>query len=383
MKKTILTVKAGEHDRRYCPVTGVLEENIDASKGLVLKEKATGCEVPCQSEETEGGTRLWWILDNLSAGKEREYEVSEGEPSTCGGVTCVEQEGRIDVTIGGDAFTSYHFGSSWARPFLSPIMGPYGLPMTRRLATPEDEGNKEMDHPHHRSFWVAYGEVNGVDNWSENPGHGKTLHRSFDALTGGPVLAHIRALGDWVSAQGEKLLEERRRLRIYNLPEWCRVVDMEVTLTATEQDVFLGDTKEGGIASVRVMPSMEVRHTGKIENAHGGINEDETWGKQAMWCDYSGWVDGRQVGLTLFDHPDSFRFPTYWHVRDYGLMTANPFGLSHFKEDSNQRGDHTMKQGDSLFFRYRMFLHPGDATEGNVGEKYHDFVNPPVVCAAK
>ena len=381
MKKTTLTVQAGGHDRRYCPVTAVLEEQGGASEGIVLKEKGTGCEVPCQWEETKDGARLWWILDNLSAGQERAYEVSEGEPSACEcGVTCAEKEDRIVVEIGGGAFTSYHFGASWARPFLYPLLGPYGLPMTRRLAAPED---KDMDHHHHRSFWVAHGEVNEVDNWSEGEGHGRTVHRSFDALTEGPVLAHICALGDWVSRGGEKVLEEHRCLRIYNLPDWCRIVDMVVVLTATEQDVLFGDTKEGGIASVRVTPSMEVRDTGKIENAYGGINEGETWGKRAVWCDYSGWVHGRQVGLALFDHPDSFRFPTYWHVRDYGLMTANPFGLSFFKNDPNQRGDYTLKQGDSMRLRYRLYLHPGDAREGNVAEKYHDFVNPPVVYVAK
>ncbi|MFH1005888.1 MAG: PmoA family protein [Candidatus Latescibacterota bacterium] len=306
-----------------------------------------------------------------------------GEPSTGGGVSCVEQADRIDVAIGKRAFTSYHFGNVWARPFLYPILGPYRLPVTRRLATLDDTGDDGIDHPHHRSFWVAHGEANGADNWSEEVGHGKTVHRSFDALTGGPVLAHICALGDWVSAEGEKVLEEHRCLRIYNLPEWCRVVDMVVTLTATERDVLFGDTKEGGIASVRVTPSMEVRNTGKIENAHGGINEAETWGKQAMWCDYSGCVEGRQVGLTLFDHPDSFRYPTYRHVRDYGLMTANPFGLSQFTNDPSRRGDYTLTCGDAIRFRYRMYLHPGDAKEGNVAEKYHDFINRPVVCVVK
>ena len=38
-------------------------------------------------------------------------------------------------------------------------------------------------------------------------------------------------------------------------------------------------------------------------------------------------------GRTLMDAPTHYRwafFPTYWHVRNYGLMTANPFGISHF-----------------------------------------------------
>ena len=69
-------------------------------------------------------------------------------------MTCVEKEDQVVVEVGGDAFTSYHFATSWARPFLYPLLGPYGLPMTRRLATPKD---KELDHHHHRSFWVAHG----------------------------------------------------------------------------------------------------------------------------------------------------------------------------------------------------------------------------------
>ena len=58
---------------------------------------------------------------------------------------------------------------------------------------------------------------------------------------------------------------------------------------------------------------MEVRNGGKIENSYGGISESETWGKRAQWCDYSGPIEGRIVGVSVFDHPESFRYPTYWH----------------------------------------------------------------------
>ena len=85
------------------------------------------------------------------------------------------------------------------------------------------------------------------------------------------------------------------------------------------------------------------------------------------------------IGAALFDHPDSFRYPTYWHVRDYGLMTANPFGLSYFKNDPAQRGDFTLRQGAALCSFYRLYIHIGDATEGRVGAKYNDFVHPPEV----
>ena len=49
--------------------------------------------------------------------------------------------------------------------------------------------------------------------------------------------------------------------------------------------------------SVRVTPSMDVKSElgGKIENANGGKNEDETWGKRAAWCDYTGPVNDKTV----------------------------------------------------------------------------------------
>jgi len=342
-----------------------------------LRETETGREVPCQVWEAGDALQLSWILGYLNAGEERTYEIVSGAGTPAAGVALEDTSGdRVDVKIAGDLFTAYRYGASLARPHLYPVIGPYRCPITRRLAEPED---KDMDHHHHRSIWVSHGEVNGVDNWSEMPGHGKTVHRSFEVLESGPVMGRIRACGDWVSEDGGKVLEEVTELRFYTLPASCRAIDLDVVLTATEGAVVFGDTKEGGIASVRVQPSMEVRNGGRIENSYGGIDEGETWGKQAAWCDYSGDVEGKHMGIAIFDHPDSFRYPTYWHVRNYGLMTANPFGLSFFKNDPNVRGDYTLGSGEALSFRYRLYLHPGDATDGKVGEKYHDFVNPPEV----
>ena len=71
---------------------------------------------------------------------------------------------------------------------------------------------------------------------------------------------------------------------------------------------------------------------GKIVNSLEAIDQ-EAWGKAAAWVDYHGPVgpDEVQAGIAVLNHPSSFRFPTFWHVRTYGLLAANVFGLHNFK----------------------------------------------------
>jgi len=259
--------------------------------------------------------------------------------------------------------------------------------VTRRLATPED--GRTLDHHHHRSIWIAHGEVNSFNNWSEGHAHARTVLKRFDALESGPVLGRIATRSNWVGSDGwtgphrgsNVLLEERAEWTFYNTPPSVRILDLHLTLTALNMDVLFGDTKEGGLASIRVEESMEVKRGqgGKIENGIGGIDEAETWGKRAPWCHYTGPVNGNTTGVAIMDHPDSFRHPTYWHVRNYGLMTANPFGLSHYHNDPNRRGHHTLSPRESIVGIYRFYFHKGDATEGNIRDRYHDFAHPPKV----
>ena len=90
-------------------------------------------------------------------------------------------------------------------------------------------------------------------------------------------------------------------------------------------------------------------------------------------------VNGKLVGVAVFDTPGNLRYPTYWHVRDFGLMTANPFGISHFQPDAGECGDYTLAKGETLRFTYRIFMHLGDAATARIKDKYHDYINPPRV----
>ena len=187
----------------------------------------------------------------------------------------------------------------------------------------------------------------------------------------------------WVTAAGAPLLRETREIRIYRTPADSRFIDWTVTLHADVGPVRLGDTKEGGMLSVRVATELDADKNGTIENAWGARGEAECWGKPAAWCDYSGPLAGATAGIAVFDAPRNPRFPTTWHVRDYGLMTANIFGQHTFAgDDPAVNGDLLIQAGASLTFAYRLYVHPGDATAADVAGRYLDFAYPPRVVPA-
>ena len=380
-----LSVEAGPHDRDYCPTEVLLPIAARDCPGIVLKETRSGKELPCQWRPARKGIVLSWLVHGLKAGSKAALlaKVASVKPrKTQVQVWNDVDAGRVKVDIGGAHFTSYHYSPQWVRPFLHPLNGPHGVSLTRHWPIKKGVKGEHRDHPHHKSVWVAYGECGNVDNWSEEPGHGAQRHDAFLALEEGPVMGRIRARNMWCKPNGKKQFEEIREMRFYALPEGLRLFDIDVTFRMTEGAVTFRDTKEGGLLSVRVASTMDVRHGGRIENAYGGIDEGETWGKPSPWCDYSGDVEGHRVGLAVFDHASNPRYPTQWHVRDYGLMTANCFAWRHYCPEAKRRGDMIFKKGQQTTWRYRVYCHKGDARRGRVAQHFLSYVAPPAVRVA-
>ncbi len=88
--------------------------------------------------------------------------------------------------------------------------------------------------------------------------------------------------------------------------------------------------------------------------------------------DYSGQVNERTVGLSLFDHPGN-RPRARWHVRDYGLFSANPFGQKVFKVVDGP-APVALEPGRTLMFRYAVLVHPGDVETGRVNQRFEAYL---------
>ena len=282
------------------------------------------------------------------------------------------------VTIDGKLFTEYRYGHYVCRPYFYPVLTEGGERLTRAYPTEDIEGETQ-DHYHHRSIYVAHGEVNGFNLWDEGTDHGAMLQRGEPVVGAVGDVAQIDGIVDWSGPEGQKVLEERRTIEIQAEGD-LRIMDHRSEFRAKYGDVHFGDTKEGGLFSIRVPTSMDAKDKGRIENSEGlvydsGQGEEETWGKQAAWVDYSGPLNnGEQWGHTVVDHQSNPCYPTYWHVRGYGLFTANPFGLHHFKNDESLDGSMTIAGGDQAVFRFRLIIHPGRGVEnGRIGELIDEF----------
>lgn len=388
MKLPVLTIDSGWHERRWCPIhtTLRLDTSLDLNQ-LSLWDQANNLALPLQAWRTKDDqVGLAWIVDGMAPHETRRYELrlmdNNSPPAPTSGVELIEKKpGELEIQLAGVYFATYNFGEQVIRPYLYPVLTHDGRGITRNWPMVEGTPGETTDHIHHKGIWTAHGEVNGVNNWGEGPGHGWQIHREFSRRFSGPVAGGFTEQLDWSDAGRKVTMTETRRLAFYLIPATIRLFDYEITLHASADEVTLADTKEAGLLSVRVASSMDAKGTqgGQIENAYGAIQEAETWGRRAPWCDYAGPVGGKWYGICLMDHETNPRHPTYWHVRDYGLMTANCFGLHDYTGDPEQRWDLVIPAGESLTWRYRVLIHQGDATAAKVAVHYHDFVHPPAV----
>lgn len=291
--------------------------------------------------------------------------------------------GGAIVRLHGEPIAEY-FVDRANKPFLWRIIGPTGKSMTRAFPLADGPG-ETTDHVHQRGLTFAHQGVAGFDTWAEAATYGygdneKTAanmsklgairHCGYRTLAGGTT-AVIHARNDIVDAANKPLVAEERRMTFSTAPD-ARIVDVDIDLVAAYGPVDMADMKDAGVY-IRVPDSMAVdrRQGGTIINSDGQ-RDAAAWSRHAEWVDYHGPVEGEHLGIAILNHPSSFRHPTAWHVRTYGLFCANPFGMQQMNPEA-ESGAVKLSAGERISLRHRFIFHVGDEKHGGVARAYEAY----------
>ncbi len=390
-----VTVRANHGALHNTPIVAAIASARRAlvpAGSLEMKPADGGAPIPAQRLHGPDGDSLLFVEPDLPAGKARTYTLRAAAfdfPKNPGAFAHLNQ-GDVEIYIGRDGIdllTRYTMKRAPNKPVFYPLVMADGSPIMRAWPVePDLVPGESRDHPHHRGLWFTHSSVNGIDFWTEQgKGIGRTATTGVSGLQSGPVAGAFEAATEWRGPDNQLVATDTRRVLAWRLPDGDRVLDFEIMLRPAGAPVVFGDNKDG-VFGLRVPDSLalkpdkssKIKGEGHIRTATG--NSDEAaWSKPADWVDYYGPMGGATGGVAIFDHPANFRHPTTWHARDYGLFTANPFGLHDFGRGPKGAGDYTLAVGKTLSLRYRVLFHHGDTAAARVAEQYTAYSTAPAV----
>ena len=312
-------------------------------------------------------------------------------------VEFIESKNKVDVMVGGRHFTSYVYGNKHTKPMLVPLRTPSGIEVTRRNPLVEMKGGSD-DHQHHVGIFFAVDKVNGTNFWNNTAPLPQIKHIKTTQVAVDNGNAKLTTVMHWIDRSGNVLLEENRTMVFLageNKDEYA--IDFSIDLTARQTKVVFEDIEEG-VFAVRVadclresnskvmlkadqsLPEESISGTGRYFSSNGDETAKNVWGKRARWVALQGIRKGKVVGVAILNHPASINYPTYWHVRSYGLFSANPLGQGDFQRQSKYKKNPviplrlTLKRGQKAHFRFLVVVYEGTRTTGQMEKRFREFV---------
>jgi len=247
---------------------------------------------------------------------------------------------------------------------------------------------------------LSYGDVNGVDFWNNSTFRtakelermGRIIHRKIVKIKSGKMSGELVTQSDWILPNGKKILTETTKY-IFHVKDKIRWIDRETTLTANDENVVFGDSKEGFFAihlarelqQPSDVPEKTIDENGKISEAalisnftgeylnSEGLAGDKIWGTPGKWASVSGKIGNEDVTVAVFDFPKNLNYLSYMMVRGYGLLALNPFGRKLFEPKKDER-KFVLEPKKSIVFRHRVLILAEKAASETIEKEYQKFI---------
>lgn len=215
---------------------------------------------------------------------------------------------------------------------------PYIHPL-RTLAGHMATIHRPHDHLWHHGLAMTCAELSGQNFWGgatyvRDKGYqpldnvGRQMHEgwlSFDAGVWPVRFAHRVA---WITAAGERWIEEDRSIALAELneSEGCYTLEFGLALrnVSGRELAFGSPTTAGrpnaGYGGLYWRGPRDLEFGGRILAADGREGPD-LMGQRSPWIALQGKLDTVDAGITvtMIDHPDNPRYPTKWFTRNKGL----------------------------------------------------------------
>jgi hypothetical protein len=306
------------HPARRRPITAVERKRTPQSSALQSKHPADYAPRSAKVKSMPVRRRALFFATLAILAAARPCAAADPVPNAAFAIE--EKADRLIITDAGKPVAEYVFTDPVVkRPYFRYVHTPSGIQVTR--THPPVEGKDLADHPtFHPGIWWGFGDINGEDFWRNKATirHERMEHEIAQQPIGTAV--QIRHECVLVTAAGQTIGKVGFASWIRRVPSGYQF-DLQIRLGAVEKELVLGDQEEMGLG-VRLATPLIEKNGGRV-TSDGKAGAKTVWGTKAGWCDYSGAIDGRKVGVTISsfngDHP-------WWHVRDYGLMVANDFG---------------------------------------------------------
>lgn len=267
----------------------------------------------------------------------------------------------VSIFDGDRSILRYRFADVAMKPYADQLHSPAGVQILR---------DQVADHKHHHALMYALS-VDGVNFWEELARCGTQRHKSFSdvktLMRDGTGRAGFVEMLDWIGPDGKTpMLVERRAIDVLKSPDldatlvhWrCRLE----TPPGKESVKLSGDHYYG--LGMRFLQSMDTG--GRLFNADdkpGEVVRGTERLTPVKWCAYTAKADGRQVTVTLFDHPDNLRHPAkmFTMTVPFAYLSAT---FNEWKEPV------TLSAGKPLEFSFGIALWDGEASKATVEKVY-------------
>jgi len=276
-------------------------------------------------------------------------------------LTATRAGSRIDITVGGDFFTSYVFSRDEKYPFLFPVNGPSGASVTSM---------RNGRYPHHASVFFGCDKVNGGNYWQDNLETGQILSEGpVIVKSAGPEII-ITDVCHWKRPGVEQPFRDDRYISFSAPRPSVRQIDVDILLEPLV-DVTIAKTNHS-LFGVRMDPDLAPASGGIMLNADGKSGEQATFGVPSTWMLCYGERQPAQFeGLALFQHPSNSRAPAPWFTRDYGFMSPTPM---YWPADGAST---RLAKGEKVLLRYRVLVFGGKPGRAEIERFYSAYAAMP------